>query len=479
MKNYISIKKRARMQIFVAAIGIIPFYSFATNGMNMEGYGPVSAAMGGAGMSYDNGTAAIMNNPATLGLMQDGLHLNVAAGFMNPSVSSNTQGSSATSFIMPALGVVKKDGKFAYGFGIFSQGGMGTEYPSSDYLGRLSSMAGNFVPSSSLINRSEVGVGRAILPVAWKIDETLTVGATLDYVWVSMDMQMLVDGKHFGSLMQPGAQMGSAGGSMVNAMNNAFALGQVTDVNWGYFDFSNDNRWSGQAKGAGTGGKLGFTHKVNSKWTWGASYHAKINFSDLVANSASLTFNMETPGGNAIQTLTGKLKVQGFAWPNMYGVGASFKPDDEWLVVADIRRIGWADTMKKMSMRFDTSSALSNGSFANTSLDMSLNQNWKDQYVVMLGASYQANDTWTYRGGLNLANNPVPADVTNPLFPAVVTNHLTAGFQYKFSKYSAFDLSLSYAPQVTVVNSAALGATDNQKISHGQTNGQLLYSYRF
>ena len=41
----------------------------ATNGMNMEGYGPIAAAMGGASMAYDNGTAAMMNNPATIGLM--------------------------------------------------------------------------------------------------------------------------------------------------------------------------------------------------------------------------------------------------------------------------------------------------------------------------------------------------------------------------------------------------------------------------
>jgi hypothetical protein len=41
---------------------------YATNGMNLEGYG-LRYGMGGASMAYDNGTAAMMNNPATLGLM--------------------------------------------------------------------------------------------------------------------------------------------------------------------------------------------------------------------------------------------------------------------------------------------------------------------------------------------------------------------------------------------------------------------------
>ena len=44
----------------------IPVSAFATNGMNLEGYGPIAHGMGGASMAYDNGTAAIMNNPATL-----------------------------------------------------------------------------------------------------------------------------------------------------------------------------------------------------------------------------------------------------------------------------------------------------------------------------------------------------------------------------------------------------------------------------
>ncbi|HRE07779.1 MAG TPA: hypothetical protein PKX00_19340, partial [Opitutaceae bacterium] len=41
----------------------------ATNGMNLEGYGPVATAMGGASLAFDNGTAAVINNPATLGLL--------------------------------------------------------------------------------------------------------------------------------------------------------------------------------------------------------------------------------------------------------------------------------------------------------------------------------------------------------------------------------------------------------------------------
>lgn len=62
---------------------------FATNGMNLEGYGPVSMGMGGTGMAFDHGTAAVMHNPATLGLMPAGHRLDVALdrhGFLHARV---------------------------------------------------------------------------------------------------------------------------------------------------------------------------------------------------------------------------------------------------------------------------------------------------------------------------------------------------------------------------------------------------------
>jgi hypothetical protein len=61
---------RKKIAAGFAAMGVFaPSLALATNGMIMEGYGPVATGMGGAAMAYDNGTAAMANNPATLGLM--------------------------------------------------------------------------------------------------------------------------------------------------------------------------------------------------------------------------------------------------------------------------------------------------------------------------------------------------------------------------------------------------------------------------
>ena len=118
-------------------------------------------------------------------------------------------------------------------------------------------MMGSTVSDPGLHNRSEVGVGRALIPVAWKVNDRLTLGGSVDYVWATMDLQMLIDGRRFGDMitsMGGSGRFGTANGSLLNA------LGSMGDVNWGYFNFSDNNRFSGAAKAYGWAGKLGATY---------------------------------------------------------------------------------------------------------------------------------------------------------------------------------------------------------------------------
>src|SRR5690606_21581711 len=84
------VMERVSRCLWMTAMGIalgVPLAGHATNGMNLEGYGPIATGMGGASMAYDNGTAAVMNNPATLGLMEEGNRLDFALGALRPDVS--------------------------------------------------------------------------------------------------------------------------------------------------------------------------------------------------------------------------------------------------------------------------------------------------------------------------------------------------------------------------------------------------------
>jgi len=213
-----------RLAATLAAVGLAaPSLAMATNGMLMEAYGPIAAGMGGAAMAYDNGTAALANNPATLGLMADGSRIDVMVGFVGPDVSApgSMGASSADAFYMPAIGYVKKQGNLTYGAGIYGQGGMGTEYTNGDM--------------------AQVGVGRVIFPLVYNVNERFNVGGSVDVVWAGMDLVAAMPG----------------------------------------IDFKDDSDFTGAAKGYSVAAKLGFTYKLNNVLTLGGVYQSAANLPDL------------------------------------------------------------------------------------------------------------------------------------------------------------------------------------------------------
>jgi len=443
----------------------------ATNGMNMEGYGPIATAMGGTSLAFDNGTAAVINNPATLGLMAERARLDLALGVLGPDITAtNPAGTAAdsqlTAFYMPAFGYARRAGNFIYGLGVFGQGGMGCQYDANSWRGL----------GFGLENRTEVSVGRVIAPLVWKVNDRLHIAATADFMWAGMDLRMAMSGTQFFDLVMPTSQQfGRASGTIVQSFSGMMAtLPSGTSVDYAYFNFSNGNPFTGDARGYGYAGKVGLVYQATPQLTLGLTYHSKSALSDLKATGAALGFQLNVPGMGAMaQTLTGEMKVNDFEWPAMLGAGLAYRPNERWLVAADVRQIYWASVMDQFAMTFTASAAASNGSFAGQQLSAVLFQHWDDQLVLQLGAAYQATDRLTLRFGGAASSDPIPDKFLNCLFPATIERHLTAGFGWKFDARSSVDFSFTHGFEVGKTNGYGI------HITHGQNNAQLMYSYRF
>ncbi len=481
MKKSLRLQQRFLLSSFLA---VCSCQVFATNGMNMEGYGPIAAAMGGASMAYDNGTGAMMNNPATLGLMSDGSRLDLFFGFLGPDVKTEIGGmqakSDGTAYFMPALGWAHKHAGLTYGLGMYGQGGMGTEYAGDTFLGN----PGQLSPSSMLENRSELSVGRIIAPLAFTVNDKLTIGGSLDFVWAGLDLRMAMSNAQFTDLTTPGQQtLGTASGSLVSAFG-----GFGMPLNYAYFDFSNNSRFSGAARGYGGAAKLGFTYRVNPRLSIGAVYHSQTTLGDLTTDHARVSVNLDNGGTPTPVALSGRIKVRNFQWPSTYGLGLSFQATDKLQLVADLKRINWADTMQNFTMGFTADQSTANdlsGAFGpgadlrGATLDATLYQRWSNQLVYQVGGAYKVNSQLTLRAGANYAKNPVPDRYLNALFPAIVTKHVTAGVGYAFDAARTMDLSLQYAPPVSATNPGNGSTLPPVTSRHSQLNWQFIYSIRF
>ncbi len=287
----------------LAALCAATLPAIATDGMLMEGYGPIATGMGGAAQAIDHGTAAMAMNPATLALMPTRARHDAAFGILGPGVTSSVPGmgsakSGGTSYFMPALGYARRtaDGALVYGFGLFAQGGMGTEYGADTFLAM-----GSGAPV-----RSELGVGSLLMSVAWQVAPDLMLGVNLDYVWAGLDLRMAASGAQLGGLVT-----GASG-------NLGMALPALGGAPWARIDFSNSSDFTGKAKATGWGAKLGAVYKLAPGWTLGASYRLKSRLSDMKTTDTGAS--LSAAGGFAD---AGRITVVDFQWPAMSAIGAA------------------------------------------------------------------------------------------------------------------------------------------------------------
>lgn len=394
-----------RTAMAAALVGLVSLPAAATNGMNLEAYGAKAGGMGGASFAYENGNSAIMNNPATLGLRQEGQNIGVGLTLLMPDVVSTlgmtgvTQKSTGDEYWMPSLSYIRKTGKYTYGVGMLAQGGMGTEYGDNAF--------GTGFPM-----RSEVGMGRLMLPLAYNVNDKLTVAGQLDYVWASMDVRMV-------------------------------------DPRVGIVDFSDNNDFTGEANGTGWAFKLGAHYKVSDTFAVGATYHSKTSIGDL-------------EGDGRHNMAPASFRVVDFQWPETYGVGVSWQATPAMMLVADIKHLGWSDSMRTFQLS-------ANG----VNLDP-LPQNWRDQTVIMIGGQYMLRPGLALRAGINHASNPVPDSTLNPLFPAIIESHYTFGVGWNIGGGHSVAGSLAIAPKVTQTSTLTGGP-----ISHSQKTLRVNYNYSF
>ena len=364
---------------------------------------------------------------------------------------------------------------------------MGTEFSGTTWM----SNPGQQASSPSLVNRSEVSVGRLIFPLVFQPNSAWRVGGSVDIVWAGMDLQMAMNQAQFMNLTTPGKQnIGTASGTLATGFGQAFQGGAITELHYAYFDFSDDSKITGKAKGYGAAGKLGVTFQPMPALTLGATYHSKTSLSDLETTDAKMSMSIKAdpsmlagnaPTGQVDMTvpLTGKMTVVNFQWPDTYGIGASWKATDKLMFAGDIKRINWSGVMKNFTMKFEADNVTSNGGFAGKVLDATLYQDWSDQTVVALGGALEVVPGMTLRAGYNHASNPIPDKYLNALFPAIIEDHVTFGAGLQ-GKCSSFDMSVTRALKTEATNpgiqSEGLPSVTSE---HSQLSWQLMYSYKF
>lgn len=399
----------------ILMLGVLSFstLSYATNGINLIGFGGESTLMGGADTAVARDTSAFNTNPA--GLAQ--IHTKVFDGFgsllrttdlAHKDALNNANADNKYTLLAGGGYAQPIDGMpCTAGLGLFTQGGAGAVYK------HINTVFGTNDEMSSLFGIAKITPG-----IGCQVTESLSIGASGSLVYASIKQKFFFDTS--------------------NAAFQGFSNKDASTIRFGF--------------------KLGTQYKINDAWTIGASYTEK---TELPLTGGNAKFNFTGTGLSVVKYEN--LSIKGFALPREVAVGAAFKPNQDWLLSAKVNWINWADAIQDVT----TTATGANNALAPQTISIPSPQNWRNQIVYALGAAYDYNELTTLYAGYNHGNNPVPNANASPLLAAILEDHITLGFARKLDSTWKLTSGIEFLLPAKVTYNSPLFGNDAEVRNEG------------
>ncbi len=350
--------------------------AFATNGMRMIGFGAVQDSMGGASAGVNLDAASVLTNPA--GIQSLGGRIDFGASYFTPTVKTEVMGTEFTSdkkaSPVPAFGlIIPLNADMSFGLGAYGVSGMGVDYDLGAMGGLLYTNYTNmrFAPGLS-----------------YKINSMVSVGATLNMMYATMEYSM-----------------NNAGTQYVDMASSSF----------------------------GYGATIGVTIKPVDMLTIGLVYETTSKFQDY-------KFNQYISGGAG----TSQNTLQ-FDQPMSATLGLGLKPISGMVIAFDVQWIKWSEVAGNDLPEY-TGPVTGDQSF-DMQWDDQIVYKFGLQYEVMPMLKIRAGLNY---GKMPLSEDNATALQANMFFPAVAEWHYTAGLGVKLTEKLALDLGYMYSPEAKV-----------------------------
>ncbi len=397
--------------------------AFSTNGYFTHGVTIAEKSMGGAGAAMPTSSLSVDINPASLVDVGNNLDLQITLFSPNREYSATGAPSAPAGapcgancpfsigngdqsiesgrnyFILPTIGYSRKiDDKSAWGVAMIARGGMNTEWSGgSATLGpagtavELPGTYGDGTASSDLKQLYLKG------SYSYSFNDTLDVGAALMYIYQGLEITGLGNFAGFSSNPQ-----------------------KISD--------------NGVDYSSGIGIKVGALLNITDSFHLGFSYQPKVDMSEFDDYSGLLA-----EGGD-------------FDFPENYVLGLSWEIKDNHNFVFDIQQINYSG-IKALGNGI---SPLTNGQCAPgptggagsgcLGANNGAGFGWEDMTIYKFGYQLPVGEN-LLRLGYSFTDQPIPETevLFNILAPAVIEQHITAGYSMKTSENKGWEFSFTYA----------------------------------
>lgn len=388
----------------------------ATNGLNLIGFGAESYMMGGADLAVARDTSAMNTNPAGLTQIEHrrfDIYSAVAVpGLLRHQDEFGNDKSVHGYALLGDLGYAYKlpDRPLHAGLGIFAQGGSGVDY------GKVDTAFGTRDELSILFR-----IARITPTLAWKFNEKLSLGVSGVILYSDMKQDFFPNTSYY----DPSDPALSFFGTRIHGMH-------TTETGW----------------------RLGVMYDLNDRLRLGMAFSSEINIrlkdGELVSDQSAIGLGKVTYN---------KVVASGINQPQELGAGIAWAVTDRLLIAAEINWLDWSSAVKTSRLQ-----ASEPEDSAASDLNISSDLNWRDQYVLALGAAYE-HGRYIWRAGFNYARNPVPRSNMSPLLGPVAQYHLTLGAGKQLDSQWRVDGGIEYQfnETTTYTNPSLPFGTDTQQ----------------
>jgi long-chain fatty acid transport protein len=423
---------------------LLPAIAKATNGLNLIDSGGISAALAGADTAVSLDFSTINSNPAGMSQLPGthlGLSLAVLQGTISLRNSLNDRDGENQPVVIPNTGVVHhlSGTPFTLGLGVFTMGGYIAELENLNIprFGPGGVFGGTVDTQSAQLRHVKLTP-----TIAYKVTKDLSLGVSLGISYVDINLKILPN--------TPGMPGLAFGFETKGRCDRAYGLALPP---------------AGCNYDVGFAPKFGAMYRLNDMITLGLVYTMQTSF----------TFNHGQVDKNylGIGRVTFDSEASGFKWPQDVSAGIAIRPSQSLLVAAKFQWINWAKALNQVTvtLRHGSQPAVPSDSFE-------LNYNWRDQYVVAIGALYDVTDHLSITGGYNFGTNPVPKATLDPTNATIIKHHFTAGASYRFSERFALGGWFTYAvKESTTYDSPLFGPRTTLEVGGFATGVTLTYAH--
>ncbi len=356
-------------------------------GYEIYEHGARAIGMAGAYTAIAEGPSAVFYNPA--GITDNaGLQIGLGTALIKPMGSftsaSGVKTDQESQLYTPShlYATYQINEKLTAGFGFFTPFGLGTEWP-EDWSGKYAAV------------KTELQTFYLNPTIAYQATPRLSLAVGFDYIISTVEL-----------------------GSKIPVMNPLppYQLLGETDL---------------KLTGAGDAMSFnaGLLFKASEEVQLGLSYRhsADIEYDGDVEFTAPAPFAALFPSGG------GGAEMH---MPSVLAAGISYMPMEKWTFAADVNWFGWSGA-DSIAITFETPF----GNPAAPTKASALIQDYKDTFILRLGAEYQFSDVLALRAGYGYDQSPLQDEHLSATLPGANRNNVALGMGYTLGN---MDIDLAY-----------------------------------